>query len=524
MSGAQKYGAAGNSEHLLKVIVETIPHTIFVKDADELRYILVNTAGEELLGFARDQVVGKSDHDLFPADEADSRVSRDREALASGARVETAEERILSRTNALRVVRTNRVPIVDDRGKPRYLLEISEDITEQKAAASTRWNLEHPLETSEKMEAVGRLAAGIAHDFNNLLTVILGAGQTLVESLGPDNPERGDAEVVVASAHRAAELTRQILAFSGHQVLQPRLLNVNAVVANIERMLRRLIREDIDLLTVAGADIWLVRAASGQLEQVIANLVVNARDAMPNGGTLTITTENVTLDEAFARTHLGAHVGPHVVLTVSDTGMGMSAEVKAQLFTPFFTTKPLAKGTGLGLSTVHGIVRRSRGFILVESEPGQGATFRVYLPRARGVTDVRPDTLAPAATLHGSETILVVEDDPTVRNMVAKVLRGYGYTVLSGPDAETAAHLAALYPGVIQLLVTDVVMPRVSGPELALRLTTARPGLRVLYVTGYSDDAVAHHGVLEPGVTLLQKPLTPDVLARTIREILDRDG
>ena len=235
-----------------------------------------------------------------------------------------------------------------------------------------------------------------------------------------------------------------------------------------------------------------MRAASGQLEQVIANLVVNARDAMPNGGTLTIATANVTLDEAFARAHPGARPGPHVVLAVTDTGNGMSREVKAQLFTPFFTTKPLVKGTGLGLSTVHDIVRQSRGFILVESEPGRGTTFDVYLPRAHGVTDVLPGTLAPAATLHGSETILVVEDDATVRHMVAKVLRGYGYTVLSAPDADTAAHLAELYPGVIQLLVTNVVMPRVSGPELALQLTAARPELRVLYVTGYTDDAVAH--------------------------------
>ena len=522
-SRTQQRGATADSEHLLELIVESIPHTIFVKDADELKYVFVNKAGTELLGFPRDQILGKSDYDLFPADQANSLVARDREALASGARVESAEEQILSRTSGVRFVHTKRVPIVGDRGKPRYLLVISEDITQLKVA-STRLNLERPLETSEKMIAVGRLAAGIANDFNNLLTVILGAGQTLLESIAPDKTERGDAEVVVASAHRAAELTRQILAFSGHQVLQPRLLDVNAVVANIERMLRRLIREDIDLVTVPGPDIWLVRAASGQLEQVLANLVVNARDAMPNGGTLTIATANVTLDEAFARTHPGARPGPHVVLSVTDTGIGMSPEVKAQLFTPFFTTKPRAKGTGLGLSNVHDIVRQSRGFILVESEPGGGATFDVYLPRALGVTDASPDTFTPAATLHGSETILVVEDDPTVRHMVAKVLRGYGYTVLSAPHAAAAAHLAELYPGVIQLLVTDVVMPRVSGPELALQLTAVRPELRVLYVTGYTEDAVAHYGVLESGVTLLQKPLTPVVLARTIREILDRNG
>ena len=521
-SRTQQLGATGDSEHLLELIVETIPYTIFVKSADELRYVFVNTAGAELLGFPRDQILGKSDHDLFPADQANSLVSRDREALASGARVETAEEEILSRTSGVRFLHTKRARIVGDRGKPRYLLVISEDITDLKVAR-TRLSLERPLETSEKMEAIGRLAAGIAHDFNNLLTVILGAGQTLLESISPDKPERGDAEVVVTSAHRAAELTRQILAFSRHQVLQPRLLNVNAVVANIETMLRRLIREDIDLLTMPGQDIWLVRTASGQLEQVLANLVVNARDAMPNGGTLTIATANVTLDEAFATAHPGARPGPHVVLAVTDTGIGMRPEVKAQLFTPFFTTKPLVKGTGLGLSTVHDIVRQSRGFILVESEPGRGTTFDVYLPRALGVPDVLPGTLAPA-TLHGSETILVVEDDATVRHMVAKVLRGYGYTVLSAPHADTAAHLAELYPGVIQLLVTDVVMPRVSGPELALQLTAVRPELRVLYVTGYTDDAVAHYGVLEPGVTLLQKPLTPDGLARTIREILDRDG
>jgi CheY-like chemotaxis protein len=374
------------------------------------------------------------------------------------------------------------------------------------------------------MEAVGHLAGGVAHDFNNLLTVILGAGQSLLETIGPDHAGRPEVEDIVASAHRGAELTRQLLAFSRRQVLELRVLDLNAVVTNVERLLRRLIGEDIGLLTVPARDIGLVRADPSQLEQVIANLAVNARDAMPNGGTVTLATANVMLDERFARAHPGAGVGPHVMLSVSDTGTGISPEARAHLFEPFFTTKSPGKGTGLGLSTVYGIVRQSGGCIVVESQSGRGTTFRIYLPRVHDVESAPPVEVTPLATLCGSETILLVEDDAAVRQLGVRVLLGYGYSMLSAPDADAAARLAAEYPDPIHLLVTDVILPGRSGAALATELTAARAELGVLYVSGYTDDAVAHHGVLAPGVALLQKPFTPVALARRVREILDRRG
>jgi CheY-like chemotaxis protein len=370
------------------------------------------------------------------------------------------------------------------------------------------------------MEAVGRLAGGIAHDFNNLLTVILGSGQLLLEEVGRERPERRDLEDIVKSAQRAAELTRQLLAFSRRQVLEPQVFDLNAVLANIERLLRRLIGEDLNLLTVPCRYPGLVRADPGQLEQVIANLAVNARDAMPNGGTLTIATSSVTLDESFARDHPGAGPGPHVMLSVTDTGSGMSGDVMAHLFEPFFTTKEPGKGTGLGLSTVYGIVRQSGGFIWAESEPGRGSTFRICLPRVSPEGATRHDVIR-SGELHGSETVLVAEDSKAVRELAVRVLQGYGYTVLSAPDGDAAAKVAAHHAGPIHLLATDVIMPKGGGRALAARLTAARPHLRVLYVSGYTDDAVAHHGVLEPGIALLQKPFTPVTLARKVREVLD---
>jgi PAS domain S-box-containing protein len=512
----------GDSERLLRGIVEHIPHMIFVKDAQDLRFVLFNRAGEELLGVPRDQMLGKSDFDLFPRDQAQFFVTKDREVLSSGRLLDIPEEEILSPSKGMRVLHTKKVPILDGRGRPRYLLGMSEDITERKAAENERSELARQLQEAQKMEAVGRLAGGIAHDFNNLLTVIMGSGQLLLEELGRDRPERRDIEDIVKSAQRAAELTRQLLAFSRRQVLEPRVLDVNAVVGNIERLLRRLIGEDINLLTVLARNAGLVRADPGQLEQVIANLAVNARDAMPNGGTLTIATANVTLDEAFVREHSDAGPGPHVMLSVSDTGAGMSADVKARLFEPFFTTKESGKGTGLGLSTVYGIVRQSGGSISVESGLGRGTTFRILLPRVLDAEASAPGDTSHPGTLRGTETVLVAEDSQPVRQLAVRVLQGYGYTVLSAPDRDSAVRLAAEHAGPIHLLVTDVIMPDGGGPALAARMTVARPHLRVLYVSGYTDDAIAHHGVLEPGIALLQKPFTPISLARKVREVLDR--
>ena len=367
-------------ERLLATIVEAVPDIIWVKRAEDFRLVLLNKAGEDFFGVPRAGLLGKTDYDLFPVEQADGFAASDRAALSSCTPIDIPGQEIVSPAKGVRVIQTTKLPICDDGGRPRYLVGISRDITERQAARE-RDDLERQLREARRMEAVGHLAAGIAHDFNNLLTVIMASGTLLLEEMGPDRAERRDIEDIVASARRGADLTHQLLAFSRRQSLQLRVLDLNGVVANVERLLRRLIGENVELLTARTSESSFVRADPGQLEQVIANLVINARDAMPDGGTLTLATENVVLDDRFARAHPGARIGPHVMLSVSDTGTGMGEAVKAHLFEPFFSTKAPGRGTGLGLSTVQSIVRRSEGFIVTESELGRGTTFLIYLPR-----------------------------------------------------------------------------------------------------------------------------------------------
>jgi two-component system, cell cycle sensor histidine kinase and response regulator CckA len=372
------------------------------------------------------------------------------------------------------------------------------------------------------MEAVGLLAGGVAHDFNNMLTVINGFSELLQRAMTPDSPQWEMVDQILTSGQRAAELVRQLLAFSRKQMIEPRVLDLNRVVTEMEKMLRRLIGEHIHVMTLLAPDLWPVRVDPAQVQQVIMNLVVNARDAMPRGGTLVIETANLVLDEAYVRDHLDALSGAHVLLTVSDTGMGMSEEVQAHIFEPFFTTKELGKGTGLGLATVYGIVRQSGGHIGVYSEEGRGTAFKVYLPRVRGADEpVSGESHQPAEMTSGRETVLVVEDEITVRTLAAHLLRASGYVVLEAPDGHTAWRLAQAHPGRIHLLLTDVVMPGMSGPDLAQRLKEALPELKVLFMSGYTDGMVSHHGVLEPGMPFISKPFQPGDLARKVREVLD---
>jgi len=377
------------------------------------------------------------------------------------------------------------------------------------------------LTQARKMEAVGRLAGGIAHDFNNLLTVMVGRSQLLLRRLGAQDPIRADIELMEQTADRAAELTRQLLAFSRKQVLQPAVLDLNAVVTNVAEMLRRLIGEDIALVTALDPALGHVKADPGQIEQILINLAANARDAMCKGGRLTLETANAELDAAYARHHVDVHPGPHVMLAVSDSGVGMTPETQAQIFEPFFTTKGPGVGTGLGLATVYGIVKQSGGHIWVYSEPGRGTTFKIYLPRVEeAVTPsaARPCLPEPA---WGHETILLVEDEQAVRNIARDVLQAQGYTVLEAKHGRDALLISELYSGPIHLLLTDVVMPEMSGRELANRLAPLRPTMPIIYMSGYTDAAVVHHGVLDPGTIFLQKPFTPDALARKIRQVLD---
>jgi signal transduction histidine kinase/ActR/RegA family two-component response regulator len=377
------------------------------------------------------------------------------------------------------------------------------------------------LEQIQKMDAIGRLAGGVAHDFNNLLTVILGRTEILLEPLPPEDPMRRGIELIRRTAGRAAELTRQLLAFSRKQVLEPVVLDLNTVATEMKDMLGRLIGEDIALLTTPSPGLGRVKADRGQIEQVLMNLAVNARDAMPQGGRLILETAEVELDEEYARRHVGARPGPHVMLAVSDTGTGIPREIRSQIFEPFFTTKEPGKGTGLGLATVYGIVKQSGGYIEVESEPGRGTTFRIYLPRFDAPSAAGDRGPRPAAATGGTETILLVEDEEGVRELARDILRANGYTVLEARNGPEALLICERHQGPLDLLLTDVVMPRMSGRELAERLAPLRPDLRVLYMSGYTDDAVIRHGVLGAGTAFLQKPFTPAVLVQRVRETLD---
>ena len=402
----------------------------------------------------------------------------------------------------------------DTGGRPVEAFGSWVNITERKA-------LEMQLLQAQKMEAVGLLAGGVAHDFNNVLTAIAGYAELLREDLPGDDARRGDLEEILRATDRAATLTRQLLAFSRRQVLAPRVLDLNTVVASVDNMLRRLIGADVALRTALASDLGAVRADPGQLEQVIMNLVVNARDAMPRGGKLTIETANAELDESYALEHPAVVAGPFVMLAVSDSGVGMDAATQARIFEPFFTTKEKGKGTGLGLATVYGIVKQSGGNIWLYSEPGRGTTFKIYLPRVDQPLELPAPTPAARETPRGTETVLLVEDDEAVRTLARKMLASHGYTVLAAPSGADALELAASHAGPIHLLVTDVVLPGMSGRELAARFQSVRPGLKVLYTSGYTDEAVVHHGVLDPGIAFLQKPFTSGALARKVRETLD---
>lgn len=542
----------------LESIVENVPLMIFVKDARELRFELFNRAGEELLGLSREVLIGKNDYDFFPREQADFFTERDRETLRSGRMVDIPEEPIQTR-HGERWLHTRKVPILNDNGEPVYLLGISLDITERKAAQeqllraheelerrvqertaeleranevlreqiAERLRAEEALRRSEaqlrqaqKMEAVGRLAGGVAHDFNNMLTVILSYAQ-MMQMATEGEPPKGLQEIVVA-AERAASLTRQLLAFSRQQVMQPALLDLGQVVRGMEGMLRRLIGEDIVLRTVIAPELGQVMADPGQMEQVLLNLVVNARDAMPKGGTLTIETTNAMIEGPLATSHSTLKPGEYVMLAVSDTGVGMDSATLARAFEPFFTTKPLGKGTGLGLSTCYGIVKQSGGDISVYSEPNRGTTFKIYLPRVYR----EPPATAVADRSRETEpgrgaTVLLVEDEELVRSAAREILESRGYRVLVAREPGEALLLCESHPGPIDLLLTDVVMPGMNGREMADRIQRLRPDIAVLFMSGYTDNAIVHHGVLDAGVWFLAKPFTPERLSAKVAEVLD---
>ena len=407
----------------------------------------------------------------------------------------------------------NIFPIMDE--KHRTIVIILNDVSERK-------RMEAQFLQAQKMEAIGQLAGGIAHDFNNLLTIIKGYSQLSLMELKEGGPLRENIEEINKASDRASDLTQQLLAFSRRQILEMKVLDLNALLPGVEMMLRRVIGEDIELVTRLAEDLERVKSDRGQIEQVIMNLAVNARDAMPDGGKLTIETANAELDEAYARAHVAVTPGRYVMLSVSDTGVGMTPEVRGKVFEPFFTTKEKVKGTGLGLSTVYGIVKQSGGNIWVYSEPGKGTTFKIYLPRADEPLEEVVERVAGGELHRGDETILVVEDNDEVREVAVRILSGQGYRVLEASQGLDAFLICTEHDGPIHLLLTDVVMPKMSGRELAETLMSIRPRIKVLYMSGYTDNAIVHHGVLETGMDFIQKPFAVDTLARKVREVLDK--
>ena len=498
------------SEQRYRLLFERNPQPMWVFDLETLSFIEVNEAAIYHYGYSRKEFLTLTIKDIRPPEDVPN-------LLANVSRITPQYEEAGVWKHRKKDGTIIDVEITAHEltfyGRPAQMV-LAYDVTERRV-------LEEQLRQSQKMEAVGQLAGGVAHDFNNLLTVITGYSDLTLRRLDHESPFRSSLEEIKKAGERAASLTRQLLAFSRKQVLQPKVLQLNAIVADVDKMLRRLIGEDIDPLTLLEPSLGQIKADPGQIEQVILNLAVNARDAMPQGGKLTIETRNVYLDNQYARRHTAIQPGNYVMLAVSDTGCGIDAETQVRMFEPFFTTKEQGKGTGLGLSTVYGIVRQSGGHLWVYSEVGKGTTFKIYLPRVDEVTemDVARDSLTELP--QGRETVLLTEDEEQVRQMIRMILEMSGYRVLEAASGEEALTLYKQHEGQIDLIMTDVVMPGMSGRELAESLEVLHPGIKVLYISGYTDDAIVRHGLLDQEIAFLQKPFTPDALMRKVREVLD---
>jgi len=508
--------ALAESEERFRVAFKSSPDAIAINRASDGLYVAVNDGFVRITGYQEGEVVGRSSVDLGIWANLEDR-ERLVEALLRDGAAET-EARFRCKDGSILVgVMSARVIHID--GVPN-VLSVTRDVTEAKRAQAERGRLEDELRQAQRMESIGRLAGGVAHDFNNLLTAILSCAETLREEVAAGallHPEVIDE--IGAAGRRATELTRQLLAFARKQVIAPVVVDLNAVVRGSEKLLRRVLGEDVELATALHPGLWAVRCDPGQIEQVIVNLAVNARDAMPGGGKLTIESANAEVAEPLLASHPLPPAGRYARLTIRDSGVGMTPEVKAHAFEPFFTTKPRGKGTGLGLSTVYGIVQQSEGFVFLESEAGRGATFTIYLPWAEGAPV--PEALRLPGRRRGSETVLLVEDDPQVREVTLRSLKAGGYRVMVAQNAGVALEIAALEKGPLDLLLTDIIMPGQNGRELAEELRRERPDLRVLYMSGYTQDVISKAGVLDSGLEFLAKPFTAALLQERVRGILD---
>ncbi len=502
------------SEERYRRLVELSPDAIFLTHNDKI--VFTNSTGYQFLGAtSMEQIIGRSLFEFFHL-EHHSIIKESIQRSRDLKRPTPFVEGKMIRLDGTLIDAEAAASTFPDEGSSTIQF-VLRNVTERKQA-------EEHLRQTQKMEAVGQLAGGVAHDFNNMLTVIVGFSELVGEDTSLTEAQRGSIKQVRNAAERATSLTTQLLALGRRQMLQPKLLNVTTLVTNMESVLLPLLGANIELVTTLNPTVGLVTADPGQLEQAILNVVLNAHEAMPQGGRLTITSDNVELKEAQAHEHLTEGLsGPHVILTVRDTGVGMDTETQARIFEPFFTTKPKGKGTGLGLPTAYGIIQQSGGFIRVESEPARGTSVTIYLPRVEGrAYNEDPDDEAPA-TSGGSETILVAEDEPAVRNLVCHTLEMRGYSVLEAQDGMEAAAIGNQHPDPIHLLLTDVVMPHMSGPEVTERLAQRRPELKVLYMSAYTDDEILRHGVVASNVNFIQKPFTADALASKVRRILDAD-
>jgi PAS domain S-box-containing protein len=507
------------SQRFLEKVVGAAPGIVAVYDLEERRNVYASGKITSTLGYTPEQVaaLGASvvERLVHPDDRPRVLQSHAADANLKDGEIRERTFRVRNAAGSWRWLLSRYTPFERKGGRVKQILSIAMDVTEQR-------HTEEMLQSSQKLEAVGRLAGGIAHDFNNVLGVITGYGELARRQLPPDHAVQPRLEQILQAAERACGLTRQLLALSRRQVVEPHVLDLNAVVSDLDKMLRRVLGEDVDLVVHADPDLGSVQADPAQLEQILMNLVVNARDAMPKGGHLRIETANADFDEEYAASHPPATPGRFVMLAVSDTGVGMDAETRERIFEPFFTTKPAGEGTGLGLATVYGIVKQNGGYIWVYSEPGRGTTFKVYLPRLEARAEAKPAAPATAPVPRGSETLLLVEDTDGLREMICEILQERGYTVLVASNGEEALALAREAQGPIDLLLTDVVMPKLGGADLANQLALARPGIRVLYMSGYTNGVISKHGVVGERVRLLEKPFTPERVARAVREALDR--
>jgi len=503
------------SESKFRTIFERVAVGIALVSIDG-QLVQSNPALREMLRYGEEELRNRVFNEFIHPEDAAVDVDLDQELIAGKRDHYQIEKRFIRKDGGVVWCQLNVSLVRGGQEEPPFTICMVEDITERK-------RLETQFFQSQKMETIGRFAGGIAHDFNNLLTVIKGYTQLSLSQIQEGDPCRENIEEIKGAAERAAELTNQLLTFSRRQILDMKVLDLNTIVRSLEKMTGRIIGEDIEMLTVLDDRLGRVKTDPGQIEQVILNLVVNARDAMPAGGKLAIETANVVLDDTYVRTHIGVTPGSYVMLSVSDTGCGMSPEIKELIFEPFFTTKEEGKGTGLGLSTIYGIVRQSGGNIWVYSEPGRGTTFKIYLPRVEEETGALPVQDDTDHLPKGNETVLLVEDDPSLRALAARVLRYQGYKVLEATSGHEAIGIAREnVQEKIPLLLTDVVMPCMGGKELVKRMKTLHPEIRVLFISGYTDHAITYHAGLKPGTPFLQKPFSPTALAKKVREVLDQ--